>query len=82
MSVRSEEGNLAMLAADQVLDQYFLESRCQLVEIAAMLDRYDRAGGEDDDRLTLLYKALDLLADRTAGDNRAEQMLNLFTDPE
>ncbi len=71
-----------MLAADQVLDQYFLESRCQLIEIAAMLDRYDRANGDGDERLTLLYKALELLSERGAGDNRAEQLLNLFTDPE
>lgn len=72
-----------MLTADQVLDQYFLESRCQLLEVAAMLDRYERAGGsEDDERLNLLYKSLELLADRNAGGNRAEQLLMVFTDPE
>lgn len=72
-----------MLTAEQVLEQYYLESRCQLIEVAAMLDRYDRAGGpENDDRVNLLYQTLELLADRNAGGNRAEQVLNLFTDPE
>jgi hypothetical protein len=47
-----------------------------------MLDRYDRANGDGDERLTLLYKALEILSERGAGDNRAEQLLNLFTDPE
>jgi hypothetical protein len=74
---------MAMLTAEQVLDHYYLESRCQLLEIAAMLDRYERAGGsEDNERLGLLYKSLELLSDRDAGGNRAEQILNLFTDPE
>ena len=32
-----------MLTADKVLDHYYLDTRCMLIEIAALLDRYDRA---------------------------------------
>ena len=74
-----------MLTADQVLNNYFLEARCQLLEVAAMLDRYDRANTSnavDPDHLQRIYRALEKLADRNVGKNRAEQLLNLFTDPE
>ena len=62
-----------MLTAENVLDRYFLDTRCSLIELAAMLDRYDRSvrreGGGDpeaDDRLDRIYQALTLLADREA----------------
>jgi hypothetical protein len=74
-----------MLTADQVLDNYFLEARCQLLEVAAMLDRYDRANTRDavdHAHLQLIYRALERLADRKVGKNRVEQLLNLFTDSE
>jgi hypothetical protein len=77
-----------MLNADQVLDRYFLDTRCMLVEIAATLDRYDAAlkrgaaaAGTDNPRLEKLYQSLGILADRGAGPNRAEQLLALFSDP-
>jgi len=77
-----------MLTAKQVLDQYFLDTRCMLVEIAATLDRYDaacnRAGGAGepaDPRVEKLYQSLSVLAQESAGPNRAEQVLNLFSDP-
>jgi hypothetical protein len=77
-----------MLTAEQVLDTYFLDVRCMLLEIAATLDRHDaaseRAGGPAaaaDGRLEKLYQSLGILADEHAGANRAEQLLNLFSDP-
>ena len=76
-----------MLTAERVLDEYFLDTRCMLVEIAATLDRYDaaceRAGGsgEDDPRLAKLYESLSILADKGAGPDRAERLLTLFSDP-
>ena len=33
------------LSAKEILDQYFLENRARLLEIAAFLDRVDRAEG-------------------------------------
>ena len=77
-----------MQTADQVLDAYFLDSRCMLIEIAAVLDRYDaalqRAGapaGDSPPRLEKLYQSLALLTDRKAAANRAEQLLRVFSDP-
>ena len=77
-----------MLTAEEVLDEYFLDTRCMLLEIAATLDRYDsackRAGaapGGADLRLDKLRQALSILVDQSAGPDRAEQLLNLFSDP-
>ena len=71
----------------EVLDSYYLEARCQLLEIAAMLDRYDRARVDnpataDDKRVDLMYQSLALLSRRDNGTNRSERLLNLFSDPE
>jgi hypothetical protein len=77
-----------MLTARQVLDEYFLDTRCMLVEIAATLDRYEaaekRAGAPSESaepRLEKIYQSLGILADKNAGSNRAEQLLTLFSDP-
>ena len=73
-----------MLTPDKVLDNYYLDTRCMLMEIAAMLDRHDRAsppgapGG--DDRLDQIYQALTLLAERETSSNRCERLLNLFSE--
>jgi len=77
-----------MLTAGEVLGTYFLETRCQLLEIGAMLDRLDRAaaGGTSsappaDQRLVKIYQSLQLLAERETTPDRAERLLNLFSDP-
>ena len=79
-----------MLTAEQVLDQYFLENRCMLLEIAAALDRYDAARRRDgestaaaaeDPRLENIFQSLSILADRGAAADRAERLLGLFSDP-
>jgi hypothetical protein len=76
-----------MLNARQVLDKEFLETRCMLIEIAATLDRLDRAEQDDaatstadDARLKILYRAIDLIGQRDASPDRAERILNLFTE--
>ncbi|HUT89627.1 MAG TPA: hypothetical protein VMY37_09035 [Thermoguttaceae bacterium] len=77
-----------MLTAKQVLDEYFLDARCMLLEIGATLDRHDAACRREgagaraaDPRLEKVYQSLGILADPSAGPNRAEQLLNLFSDP-
>jgi hypothetical protein len=35
---------LSNLSAQEVLNRYFLELRCKLLDIAAILDRMDRGG--------------------------------------
>lgn len=76
-----------MLTAEKVLDLYFLDARCMLIEIAALLDRYDRAAQLAQgalpigvDRLDRIYQALTLLAERESTANRSERLLNLFSD--
>lgn len=76
-----------MQKPEEVLDSYYLEARCQLLEIAAMLDRYDRARDEgakpsDDPRLDLMYESLAMLSQRQTAANRSERLLNLFSCPD
>ena len=77
-----------MLTAGEVLGTYFLDTRCQLLEIGAMLDRLDRAASAGssgdplaDQRLVKIYESLTLLAERKTTPDRAERLLNLFSDP-
>jgi hypothetical protein len=76
-----------MLTATAVLDNYYLEVRCMLLEIAATLDRLDRAvqqegdeSAKSDPRLSQLQEALKLLSDKELGENRSEQLLLHFSD--
>ena len=73
-----------MLTANEVLERYYLDVRCMLIEIGATLDRHDRAGGfprSDDERLANIYRSLALLADREASADRAEKLLEIFSGP-
>jgi hypothetical protein len=69
-------------APTEVIDRYFLEHRAKLVDIAAFLDRIDRANdtrtSEGDYRIAALFKALDVLCDGRA--NRAGRILTIFSD--
>jgi len=75
-----------MQTSGQILEDEFLEVRCMLIEIAAMLDRYDRAalGGSKevsvDRRLEKIYQSLTLLSHGDAKADRSERLLNLFTE--
>lgn len=76
-----------MLTAAKVLDNYFLDTRCMLIEIAATLDRYDRAvqsaaekSRTGDDRIDRIYQSLTLLAERETTADRSERILNIFSD--
>lgn len=65
-----------------VVDRYFLEHRAKVLDVAAFLDRADRAGaaGADDDfRLRSLRAAIGILID---GDGeRTRRILELLSDP-
>ncbi len=63
----------------QLLDLYYLEARSKLIDLAAFLDRVDRAPGDADFRLTALRAALPEL--QRANVNRAEQVLKSLSDP-
>jgi hypothetical protein len=67
-----------MTTRRQVLDLYFLDARHKLIEIAAFLDRVDRAGGPDDFRLKALRAALRHLNGKRK--NKAREILLAFSD--
>ena len=63
----------------QLLDLYFMDSRAKLIDLAAFLDRLNRAEGEVDFRLAAFKQALGELG-RTDG-RRAEHVLLSLSDP-
>jgi hypothetical protein len=67
------------MTRQQVLDLYFMDARCKLIDLAAFLDRVDRADGEADFRLKAFRQALKEL-DRKEP-QRAKQVLLAFSDP-
>ncbi len=67
------------LTRPQVLDLYFLEARSKVIDIAAFLDRVERAGGTDDFRMRALRKALAGLSGKKK--QKAKRALLAFSDP-
>ena len=69
--------------AKELLDMYFLDIRSALLEVAAGLDRIERAHSEgdvfEDPRLEKLFDACEII--RKGKKNRAEQFLTLFSEP-
>jgi hypothetical protein len=66
------------MTKSQVLDLYFLDARHKLIEIAAFLDRTERAGGKDDFRLKAFRSALGKLS--AAKNRKAKNVLLAFSD--
>ena len=67
------------MTRQQVLDLYFLDARHKLIEIAAFLDRVERAKGKDDFRLESFRAALAKLEGKKK--NKAKGVLLTFSDP-
>ncbi len=67
------------MTRQQVLDLYFMDARCKLIEIASFLDRVDRAGGDADFRLAAFRDAMVTLSSDKPG--RAEGVLRALSDP-
>jgi hypothetical protein len=66
------------MTRQQVLDLYFLDARHKLIEIAAFLDRLDRADGKDDFRLQAFRTALTGVAGSKK--HKAKNALLAFSD--
>ena len=66
------------MTRQQVLDLYFLEARSQVIDLAAFLDRVERAGGQADFRMKALRKALDGLSGKEK--QKAKRALLAFSD--
>lgn len=70
------------LTQRQLVDRYFMDHRVQVLDLAAFLDRLERArerDAADDFRLASLREAIRLLADGTGDRVRRVQMA--FSDP-
>ena len=74
-----------MLSPQEILETYYLEARRDLLEIAAFLDRYDRAAqrdgakADDESKRDSMLGALSALAQSEHPKaNRAEQLLEHF----
>ena len=69
------------LPSAKALDNYFLEARSKLLDLAGILDRIgrgrDAASTENDPRLEKIRKALEVLGDRSGG--RAERIQRIFS---
>ena len=74
-----------MLSPQKTLDTYYLEARRDLLEVAAMLDRYDEAvkrdgaKAENESKKVSLLEAMEILAQpEHPNANRSEQLLIHF----
>lgn len=67
------------MTRQQVLDLYFLDARHKLIEIAAFLDRVERAKGKDDFRMKAFRDALKKTVG--SGSSKAKRVLLTFSDP-
>jgi len=71
------------LSAQEILDTSFLENRARILEIAAFLDRIDRADGaaaaKTDFRYQAVLRAVRLLL--APGGTRAREVLLSLSDP-
>jgi len=68
----------------QVIDRYFLEHRAKLLDLAAFLDRLDRAqpdqtSANEDARIATLQRAMEVLTDGQG--DRARRIQQICSDP-
>jgi hypothetical protein len=72
------------LTQQQMIDEYFIEHRTKILDIAAFLDRFDRASAhdaEDDFRIVAFRAALGVLAGGQDGPDRLEAIQLILSDP-
>jgi hypothetical protein len=67
------------MTRQQILDLYFLDARHKLIEVAAFLDRVERARGKDDFRLKAFRQALGTLTKMKK--DKARTVLLTLSDP-
>ena len=67
------------LPASRALDQFFLEARCRLLDLAAILDRLDRGAGtvDGDPRMKRVEQAVKELLSSTP--DRAKRIQEIFS---
>jgi hypothetical protein len=67
-----------MTSKQSILDHYFIPARHQLIDLAAFLDRVDRADGDEDFRIRALREAVSILLDDRP--DRARAVLEALSD--
>lgn len=73
-----------MLQPQQVIENYFLENRHMLLELAAFLDRYDSAvakqgqPAENEEKLAVIHQSLEILSSSSSDTSRVEKLLKLL----
>ena len=67
------------MTRQQVLDLYFMDARSKLIDLAAFMDRVERASGEEDFRMKAFREALAQL--EPARPDKAKQVLLALSDP-
>ncbi len=67
------------MTRQKVLDLYFLDARHKLIEVAAFLDRVERARGGDDFRWEAFRAAVGKLSGKHK--EKARRVLLAFSDP-
>lgn len=67
--------------SEQILQQEFLLARSKILELAATLDRIDRAQGNvaEHPQMKLLQSGFKILTDAAGPESRAEQVQLLFS---
>src|SRR6266404_4880791 len=68
-----------VMTRQQILDQYFMDARCKLIDLAAFIDRVERSAGEDDFRMKAFRLALNELSKNQT--DKAKSVLMTFSDP-
>jgi hypothetical protein len=88
MNHDSANGTSALppLPAQVALDNFFLDVRARLLDVAAILDRINRGQGNDaalaDPRMAKVRQALAVLRDQSGGcAERIQQLFSLEYDP-
>ena len=67
------------MTREQVLDLYFMDARSKLIDLAAFIDRVERANGEEDFRMKALREAIKELSG--GNKEKAKQVLLKLSDP-
>jgi len=71
------------LTTGQIIDEYFIENRTRLLELAAFLERIDRsvdgADAQEDFRMATFHQALHILASNAT--DKMDQIQLIFSDP-
>ena len=68
-----------IMTRQQVLDLYFMDARSKLIDLAAFIDRVERAEGREDFRMKAFRDALGELSQ--GNKEKARQVLLAFSGP-